>query len=161
MKIFPLLLVFCAVLILTACSKDEPVATSTPAAQTMEKVAPAATAAVEQAKQVATQVTENATQVAKQVENTALAAIDQGKAALSSGQAIYTQACMSCHKMGIIGAPKVGDKAAWTALIASGADKMANNAIKGIGSMPAKGGVSSLSDEEVTAAVDYMVEQSR
>ena len=33
------------------------------------------------------------------------------------------------------------------------------NAINGIGIMPAKGGAASLSDEEIKAAVDYLLKQ--
>ena len=161
MKIFPLLFALCIALTLTACSKDEPAATPKPAVQPVSKAAPAAPVAVEQAKQAAKQATEKVEQVAQQVEEKAQAVVVQVKEALNSGQAIYTKACMSCHKIGIAGAPKVGDKGAWSSRIAGGNEKMVNNAIKGIGSMPAKGGASSLTDEEVAAAVDYMVEQSR
>lgn len=161
MKFFPLLLVLCVALTLTACSKDEPAETPKPAVKPAEKAAPAAPVAVEQVKQVAKQATEKVEQVAQQVEEKTQAVVTKVKDTLSSGQAIYTKACLSCHKLGILGAPKVGDKGAWSALIASGQDKMVDNAIKGIGRMPAKGGASSLTDEEVAAAVKYMVEQSR
>lgn len=161
MKLIPLLLVLCVAMTLTACSKDEPAEAPKAAVPSAEKVAPAATAAVEQAKQVAKQVAENVEQVAQQVEEKAQAAVDKVKDTLASGQVIYTKACLSCHKIGLMGAPKVGDKTAWSGLIAGGQEKLVANAIKGIGSMPPKGGVSSLTDAEVSAAVDYMVEQSR
>ena len=78
-----------------------------------------------------------------------------------SGQAVYSKACVSCHKMGLAGAPKTGDQEAWKPLIDQGMDSLVGNAIKGVGKMPAKGGNPSLSDAEVRAAVEYMVEQSR
>jgi cytochrome c5 len=151
MKSFPLLLTLCVALSLTACGKDEPAATAKPAA----------TAAVEQAKQVAQQATETVAQVATQAEEKASAVVEQIKEALVSGEAIYNQSCISCHKTGLMGAPKLGDKEAWSGLIAAGQEKLVNNSIKGIGKMPAKGGASSLSDKEVAAAVEYMIEQSR
>jgi cytochrome c5 len=39
--------------------------------------------------------------------------------------------------------------------------KLYNNAINGIGVMPAKGGLMSLSDDDVKLAVDYMIDQSK
>ena len=76
----------------------------------------------------------------------------------------YQSACFACHGTGAAGAPKVGDKAAWSARIAQGNAKMYTNAIKGFqgktGFMPAKGG-SSLSDDAVKAVVDYMANKSK
>lgn len=63
--------------------------------------------------------------------------------------------------MGIAGSPKLGDKAAWVDRIALGNDALYTAAIKGKGAMPAKGGNAGLSDEAVTAAVDYMVSKSK
>ncbi len=78
---------------------------------------------------------------------------------------VYNLACTACHSAGIGGAPKVGDVAGWTARIAQGNDVLYDHAINGYqgeaGYMPARGGLASLSDEEVQAAVDYMVEQSQ
>ena len=145
MKSFSLLLAFGVALTLTACSNDEP------AVQPAAKAAPVAVQ----------QTTENVQQVAKQVEEQTQAAVVQVKGGLDSGQVIYAKSCASCHKPGLLGAPKTGDNKAWSALIAGGQEKLVNNAINGIGRMPAKGGASRLSDEEVAAAVDYMVEQSR
>lgn len=161
MKMFSLLLALCIAIGLTACGKDEPVEAPKAAVQPAEKMAPVVTEAVDQAKQVAAQVTENVEQVAQQVEEKAQAVVDKVKDTLASGQVVYTKACLSCHKMGLMGAPKVGDKTTWSGLIAGGTEKLVKNAINGIGNMPAKGGVASLTDEDVSAAVDYMVEQSR
>jgi cytochrome c5 len=63
--------------------------------------------------------------------------------------------------MGIAGAPKFGDKAAWSARIAQGAHVLHDHAIKGYqgkaGVMPPKGGAASMPDADVKAAVDYIV----
>ncbi len=82
-----------------------------------------------------------------------------------AGKAVYDKACQACHNMGVAGAPKVGDAAAWVKRIATGMDSMNSNAINGYqgeyGVMPAKGGNMSLSDDEVKNAVAYMVEASQ
>jgi cytochrome c5 len=78
-----------------------------------------------------------------------------------SGAEVYQAHCAACHAEGVAGAPKTGDKEAWSGKIASGLDMLVKNAINGIGTMPAKGGNPNLSDEDVRAAVEYMVEQSR
>lgn len=83
------------------------------------------------------------------------------KAPAAIGAEVYQASCAACHDAGVAGAPKTGDKAAWSEHIARGLDHMVHNAINGIGSMPPKGGNPNLSDEEVRAAVEYMAEQSR
>ena len=77
------------------------------------------------------------------------------------GKDVYTKSCAACHASGVMGAPKVGDKAAWVDLFAEGEAVMTKNAIKGVGKMPAKGGNMKLTDAEVKAAVVYMMEQSK
>lgn len=77
-----------------------------------------------------------------------------------TGEAVYAQTCTACHTAGVAGAPKVGDKAGWSSLIASGLDQMVAVAIKGKGGMPAKGGNPALSDYEVARAVVFMANQS-
>ena len=81
-------------------------------------------------------------------------------ASADSGKKAYDAACIACHGAGIAGAPKFGDKAAWTARLGQGANVLHDHAIKGFqgktGFMPPKGG-STLPDAEVKAAVDYMV----
>ena len=74
------------------------------------------------------------------------------------GVGTYEGYCSGCHAMGSGGAPKMGDTAAWDALVKkSGKEKLYQNAIHGIGGMPAKGTCSSCSDDEIKATVDYMI----
>ncbi|PWB16956.1 MULTISPECIES: c-type cytochrome [Comamonas] len=80
--------------------------------------------------------------------------------AAANGKALYDKACFVCHAAGVAGAPKFGDKAAWAPYIAQGIDSMVKIAISGKGAMPPRGG-SSASDEEIHAAVQYMVEQAQ
>ena len=86
-------------------------------------------------------------------------------AAAQAGQATYQQACQVCHSSGMAGAPILGDKADWQERLASGMETVYDHAINGFqgakGMMPAKGGQTQLSDEQVRNAVDFMVESSR
>lgn len=80
-----------------------------------------------------------------------------------SGEEVYNAACMACHATGAAGAPKLGDVAAWAERIARGTDAMYASGINGVAGtgMIAKGGCMNCSDEEVNAAVDYMVAGSQ
>lgn len=78
-----------------------------------------------------------------------------------SGKDIYNSVCMSCHMSGAAGAPITGEVDQWSERIAKGNDTLYNNAINGIGVMPAKGGLMSLSNDDVKLAVDYMIDQSK
>jgi cytochrome c5 len=86
-------------------------------------------------------------------------------AAVMSGPQVYNNACLACHGAGIGGAPVLGDAEAWAPRIAQGIDVLKGHAINGYqgsaGYMPAKGGRTDLSDEEVANAVDYMVSESQ
>ena len=77
-----------------------------------------------------------------------------------SGKDINNNVCMSCHTSGAAGAPMIGNSSQWTDRLSKGKDTLYANAINGIGVMPAKGGLSSLTDEEVRAAVDYLLDES-
>jgi cytochrome c5 len=82
--------------------------------------------------------------------------------AVGAVPALYTQACQACHVAGLAGAPKVGDKAAWSTRLAAAKDidGLTASAIKGKGAMPPKGG-STASDAEIKAVVTYMVNASK
>lgn len=90
----------------------------------------------------------------------AAAAAPTDSGAGKSGDEIYKSACMACHATGAAGAPKMGDKVAWEPRVGQGMDGLTANAIKGKGAMPAKGGAVHLSDDEIKAAVEYMLEQT-
>ncbi|MFN3785347.1 MAG: c-type cytochrome [Thiothrix sp.] len=79
----------------------------------------------------------------------------------ADGEKVYKGLCISCHDAGVAGAPKFGDKEAWKARIATGSDALYKSALEGKGAMPAKGGNAKLTDDEVKAAVDYMVENAK
>lgn len=94
------------------------------------------------------------------------AAVPASAAALSAtGESIFKGGCIACHGAGIAGAPKAGDKVAWSPRIAQGKPLLYEHAIKGYqgkaGVMPAKGGNAGLADADVKAAVDYMVAQAK
>jgi cytochrome c5 len=82
-----------------------------------------------------------------------------------SGPQVYNSACLACHGAGVGGAPILGDAAQWAPRIAQGIDTLTKHAIEGYmgeqGYMPAKGGRADLSDEEVGAAVEYMVSEAQ
>jgi cytochrome c5 len=80
-----------------------------------------------------------------------------------AGKALYNSACIACHGAGVAGAPKIADKAAWAPRIKQGNAVLYEHALKGFqgkaGVMPPKGG-SSAPDDDVKAAVDFMVASS-
>lgn len=80
--------------------------------------------------------------------------------AAADGKALYDKTCFACHAAGVAGAPKFGDKAAWAPYVAQGLENMVKIAISGKGAMPPKGG-STASDEEIHAAVQYMVDNAK
>lgn len=86
-------------------------------------------------------------------------------ASFTSGEEVYNSACTACHGLGIAGAPKMGEAAQWAPRISTGMETLYQHAIQGYtgsaGVMPAKGGRSDLTDEQVMWSVDYMVENSR
>lgn len=81
------------------------------------------------------------------------------------GKSVYGKTCALCHAANVAGAPKPGDKADWAPRIAQGMDVLHKHALEGFtgakGQMPARGGSTTLTDDEVKAAVAFMVDQSR
>jgi cytochrome c5 len=115
-----------------------------------------------EAPQATGQVQEQA-KAAAPAESSAPASVTTQSGA-TEGEQIFNKVCVVCHGEGFAGAPKLGDKEAWQARINQGMETLVNHAIHGYhgsqGSMPAKGGDASLTDDEVKAAVAYMVEKS-
>ena len=77
-----------------------------------------------------------------------------------SGESIVSTQCAKCHGSGVAGAPKIGDRDAWSARVKAGVDPLVRSAIKGHGGMPSRGGMADLTDPEIRDAVIYMVTRS-
>jgi cytochrome c5 len=73
-----------------------------------------------------------------------------------SGAEVVQASCAACHTMGMLNAPKIGDKAQWAPRIAQGYETLVKHAIEGIRGMPARGGNADLTDDEVASAVVEM-----
>lgn len=141
-KLFPLVLVAA----LGACGDKTPTASQTaPPVATAPTVSPA----------VSPPVTAPAPAPAAAAKVSAPSA-----EVLAQGEKIYTTACVACHGAGVLNAPKFGDKALWEPRIAKGMQTLYTNSINGIAMMPARGGNAALKDEEMKAAVDYMVHKA-
>ena len=103
---------------------------------------------------------------AEAVEVATVATVATVEEPLDMGLRVYNGLCISCHN-GLPNIPKVGDKVAWQSRIAQGMALLYEHSIKGFISeggliaMPPKGGNLNLTDEEVKAAVDYMVANSQ
>jgi cytochrome c5 len=75
----------------------------------------------------------------------------------ADGKAVYDKTCVACHASGVADAPKFGDKAAWAPRAATGKDALLASVIKGKGAMPPKAGAGDLKDDDIKAAIDYML----
>ncbi len=137
----------------------------------LKAVDQAAEATKEVVKEVA-KVADVAVAAVGEVADTASKAVDKVADAVAGtdtnelGQKVYNKVCFACHGTGIPGFPKVGDKEVWAPRIAQGRDVLIEHAINGTDgkpAMPPRAGKKKdeLSDEEIAAAVDYMVSQSQ
>ncbi|QID19112.1 cytochrome c5 family protein [Nitrogeniibacter mangrovi] len=85
--------------------------------------------------------------------------------ASADGQKVYKATCFLCHGSGAGGAPLFGNAAEWEPRIAQGKDVLYKHAMEGFtgekGMMPPRGGNPKLTDEEIKAAVDYMVSNAK
>jgi|GEM_PF-31922 len=86
-------------------------------------------------------------------DSTDTAAIDP------AGKKLYDSVCFTCHTQGVAGAPKLGKAEDWEKYEEDGLDSMLEKAIAGVGAMPPRGG-SDASDEEMKAAIEYMLSKN-
>ena len=157
MKKLPLAVAISAALLLAACGKEAPKAEA-PAA------APAAAPVAE-----APKVEAPAAEAPKAAEPAPAAAVAEAPKAAETasidGKSVYNKTCSMCHAAGVAGAPKPGDKENWAPRIAQGTETLYKHSIEGYtgnsGMMPARGGNPKLTDDEMKAAVDFMVAQSK
>jgi len=87
--------------------------------------------------------------------------LSAGLSQAADGKEVYNQNCAMCHAAGLANAPKLGDKAAWEPRIKTGKDALLKSALNGKNAMPAKGGNPKLTDEQVSAAIDFMVASAK
>ena len=81
------------------------------------------------------------------------------------GTQVYEQVCSACHGLGIAGAPKAGDTAAWGPRIAKGKTVLYDHALHGFsgqaGTMPAKGNRLDIPDALIEEGVDHMISMAK
>ena len=78
----------------------------------------------------------------------------------ATGKTVYRESCAICHDKGKLGAPVLGDRQQWAVLLNKNFDVLLHNTLQGINGMPAKGGCTTCTGEEVISAVKYMAEQA-
>ncbi|EJO28367.1 c-type cytochrome [Achromobacter marplatensis] len=88
-------------------------------------------------------------------------AAPQAAAVNPAGEKLYKSVCFACHATGVANAPKFGDKAAWDPYIKTGMDAMVKVAMQGKPPMPPKGGAANASEDDIRAAVQYMVDAAK
>ncbi|WP_144778703.1 c-type cytochrome [Marinobacter maritimus] len=91
----------------------------------------------------------------------AAAASETASSGPRSGSEVYDAVCMACHTTGAAGAPVIGDAGAWAPRVDQGMETLISHAINGLNAMPAKGGCASCPDEEIQAAVEHIVAESK
>lgn len=74
------------------------------------------------------------------------------------GEQVYNTVCMACHAAGVAGAPKPGSEELTKRFADEGIDGMLHNAINGLNVMPPRGGRPDLSDEQIQAAIEFMLQ---
>ena len=76
----------------------------------------------------------------------------------SVGKTTYEGVCAPCHSIGVLGAPKFGDTAAWQARAKAGIEGLVKSAVAGTQKgMPPRGGRSDLSEAQLRAAIEHMM----
>lgn len=112
---------------LESVSVDAPVKAAAPAATTTTAAAPAASAA------------------------------PATPAVARTGEQVFNTVCTACHTAGILNAPKIDDKAAWEPRATKGLSGLLASSTTGLNQMPAKGGDPSLTEQELSEAITYML----
>ncbi|MEZ4752857.1 MAG: c-type cytochrome [Bdellovibrionota bacterium] len=75
------------------------------------------------------------------------------------GKTVYTAHCTTCHSIGVANAPKTHDEAAWEAK-GKTVDQFLESAIKGLNAMPPKGACGDCTDDELKAAIEFMIKKN-
>ncbi len=87
-----------------------------------------------------------------------LGGANDGAAPAHPGKAVYERFCFSCHAAGIAGAPKTGDLQSWGPRLDKSMDQLLQSTVQGMPpGMPAMGLCFNCSDQQLRAAIDYML----
>ncbi|WP_317932499.1 cytochrome c5 family protein [Halioxenophilus sp. WMMB6] len=78
-----------------------------------------------------------------------------------TGEELVNTKCGTCHKMGVSGAPRIGNAGEWGPRAAQGLDTLFDHALNGFNAMPPKGLCADCSDDELKSAISYMVDHSK
>ena len=78
-----------------------------------------------------------------------------------TGQQVFDQVCAGCHQYATPNVPQIGQPTDWAVVFARPRAAIYQNAIAGIGAMPARGFCDNCTDEEITRAVDYIINRTR
>lgn len=145
-------LIFTLAASLGACGNDETQAQTKPNTSSKQAVH------IEQAPKNHVQPSETVTTTNQ--ENAMKVEVNQPvkAASMAEGKQRYEQTCRVCHDQGLLDAPKLTDKAEWAKRLEKGVDVLYEHSAKGYNKMPAQA-TGAVSEAEVYAAVDYMLEQ--
>ena len=77
---------------------------------------------------------------------------------MRNGKEVYDTACTTCHAIALAGAPKFGDRVSWGERANEDLDHLVETVINGLGGMPPMGMCMDCSQEELTNAVQYMLD---
>lgn len=121
-----------------------------------DEVDPAAVALVEERIQPVAQVITDPEALLK------VSAAGAAKREPYTGDQLDAQLCAGCHVAGVLGAPKEGDRAAWSQRMqaAGGIDGLIDSVVNGKGAMPPKAGDPSLTEDEIRGAVEFMLKKA-
>jgi cytochrome c5 len=93
----------------------------------------------------------------------ALASLAAAGASIAAprGDKVYDKTCVVCHDTGLSGAPRLGNRSEWAPRMSAGIDALVSSVKNGKGQMPPKGGNDKFTEEELRAAVEYMLAKVR
>ena len=98
---------------------------------------------------------------AERLQKVGMVEIRNANRPLRTGEEVFKGQCAACHATGAAGAPKFGEAAAWAPRIATGSAAMLKSVINGKNAMPPRAGDTSLSDDELKAALEYLVGKAK
>jgi len=88
----------------------------------------------------------------------AVAATTPTTSSSRTGEQVYANACMTCHSIGLAGAPKFADATTWGMRPDKGLAALTMSVKNGLGGMPPKGLCMDCSDDELSSAVQHMLD---